>query len=251
MRGDVILEVRDLRKIWPARGRNGPVHAVQGLSFRVVEGTCFGLLGPNGAGKSTVIEIIEDVVRPTGGEVLYRGAPRGPRFRQEVGIQFQRTELPVSLTVRETLELFATLTEDPARPRPREHLDTLIARCRIEDVLERDNARISGGQRQRLLLAMALVNDPALVFLDEPTTGLDPQARRHLWELLEGLKAEGRTLVLTTHSMQEAQDLCDQLVIMDEGRALLEGAPDELLATHGARDLEELFLRKTGKELRA
>jgi ABC-2 type transport system ATP-binding protein len=240
-----ILEVRDLIKVYRRAGRSAPVRAVDGVSFSVPEGICFGLLGPNGAGKSTLIEVIEDVLRPTSGEVLYRGRQRDPRFRQEVGIQFQNTELPDALTVGETLELFRALYDRPARG-----TDRLVALCRLEDLIDRDNARLSGGQRQRLLLAIALVHDPALVFLDEPTTGLDPQARRHLWDVVRGMKAGGRTLVLTTHYMDEAQALCDRIAIMDQGRIILEGPPAELLRAHAVRDLEELFLKLTGRELR-
>ena len=215
-----LLEVRDLVKHYPG------VHAVDGVSFTIEAGRCFGILGPNGAGKTTTLEIIEGIHEPDGGAILYRGAPRDDRFREEIGIQFQQTALQQFLTVRETLKLFRGLY-----PRGRS-LDELIALCRLEGFLDRDANRLSGGQRQRLLLAMALVNDPALVFLDEPTTGLDPQARRNFWELVGAIRADGTTIVLTTHYMEEAQVLCDELVIMDHGRIIAEGTPQALLSHH-------------------
>ena len=215
-----LLEVRDLVKHYPG------VHAVDGVSFTIEAGRCFGILGPNGAGKTTTLEIIEGIHEPDSGAILYRGLPRDARFREEVGIQFQQTALQQYLTVHETLRLFRGLY-----PRGRA-LDELIALCRLEGFLERDANRLSGGQRQRLLLAMALVNDPALIFLDEPTTGLDPQARRNFWELVAAIRAGGTTIVLTTHYMEEAQVLCDELVIMDHGRIIAEGTPEALLSHH-------------------
>jgi len=215
-----VIEVRGLVKDFPE------VRAVDDVSFAIQRGICFGLLGPNGAGKTTTIEVAEGILDPTAGEVLYKGAPRTSDFRQEVGIQFQNTELPQYLSVRETLELFRNLYDKKA------DLDYLVEICRLGEILERDNHKISGGQRQRLLLAMALANDPALVFLDEPTTGLDPQARRHLWEIVSRIRSENKTIVLTTHYMEEAQILCDVIAIMDHGRVIAMGTPEELLAIH-------------------
>jgi ABC-2 type transport system ATP-binding protein len=173
-----VLEVRDLVKQYPA------VRAVDGVSFAIAPGTCFGLLGPNGAGKTTTVEIMEGVTAPTSGEVLYLGDPLGARFRAEAGIQFQKTALQDFLTVRETLQMFRRLY-----PRGRD-VDELIALCALEQVAGRDNRKLSGGQMQRLLLAIALVNDPQVLFLDEPTTGLDPQARHNFWDLIRAIKAE-------------------------------------------------------------
>jgi len=215
-----ILEVRNLVKHY------ANVEAVKGLSFSILPGTCFGLLGPNGAGKTTTIEVIEGLLPATSGEILYKGAPRGESFTRETGIQFQNTELPMFLTVEETLETFRHLyTKRASR-------EALIAACRLEEILKRDNRKISGGQKQRLLLAMALANDPDLIFLDEPTTGLDPQARRHLWEIVENLKRDGKTVVLTTHYMDEAEILCDELAIMDHGRIIAMGTTEALLSAH-------------------
>lgn len=215
-----ILEVRDLIKEYPG------VRAVAGVSFSVAAGSCFGLLGPNGAGKTTTVEMMEGICRPTAGAVLYRGQAQGAQFRAEAGIQFQSTALQDFLTVRETLELFHSLY-----PR-RADLEVLIDLCQLRDLLERDNRKLSGGQRQRLLLAIALVNDPAIVFLDEPTTGLDPQARRSFWKLVQDIRAQGKTILLTTHYMEEAYVLCDEIAIMDRGRIIAQGSPQALLAEH-------------------
>lgn len=216
----IILEVKNLVKSFPE------VCAVKGVSFSIPRGICFGLLGPNGAGKTTTIEVIEMILNNDAGEILYKGKPRGASFREEVGIQFQNTELPQYLTVKETLETFRNLYGRRA------DIDDLIETCQLEELLDRDNRKISGGQKQRLLLAMALANDPELVFLDEPTTGLDPQARRHLWEIVRTIKRKGKTVVLTTHYMEEAQILCDRIAIMDYGEIIAEGAPQELLNRH-------------------
>jgi len=215
-----VLEVRDLVKQYPG------LRAVDGVSFSISEGRCFGLLGPNGAGKTTTVEIMEGVTRPTSGDVLYRGEALGARFRAEAGIQFQKTALQDFLTVRETLALFTRLY-----PRRRD-VDELIRTCALEQVAGRDNRKLSGGQMQRLLLAIALANAPRVLFLDEPTTGLDPQARHNFWDLIRSIKAEGRTVLLTTHYMEEAYELCDVIAIMDRGRIIAEGPPSRLLEDH-------------------
>jgi ABC-2 type transport system ATP-binding protein len=212
-----ILEVRELVKYFPE------VRAVDGVSFTIEAGMCFGLLGPNGAGKTTTIEVIEGILQPTSGEVLYKGQRREGSFREEVGIQLQNTELPQFLSVRETLETFRNLYDKKA------DLDELIRSCYLGEILDRDNRKISGGQKQRLLLAIALANDPELIFLDEPTTGLDPQARRHVWDIVNKIKSERKTVIITTHYMEEAQILCDRIAIMDNGKIIAEGAPEELL----------------------
>jgi ABC-2 type transport system ATP-binding protein len=223
-----ILEARDLVKHYPK------VKAVDGLSFEVAEGICFGLLGPNGAGKSTTIEMLEGLSRPTAGEVRFRGAPLGADYRDRVGIQFQSTSLQDFLTVRENLRFFGALY--PQR-RP---LDEIIARCRLEEFLDRDTRKLSGGQRQRALLGLALINDPELLFLDEPTTGLDPQARRNFWDLIGDIKRQGKTLLLTTHYMEEAYALCDEIAIVDHGRLIARGTPKALLAQHFDEKVLEL-----------
>jgi ABC-2 type transport system ATP-binding protein len=189
----------------------------------VREGICFGLLGPNGAGKTTTVEIIEGVTKASSGEVYYYGEIAAGKFRQEAGIQFQSTALQDYITVRETIEMFRALYERQA------DFDEIVAQCSLGDLLDRDNRKLSGGQRQRLLLAIALVNRPRLIFLDEPTTGLDPQARRNFWDLAQSIRAGGATILLTTHYMDEAQVLCDEIAIMDAGKIIAQGSPEELL----------------------
>ena len=215
-----ILEVRALRKHYPK------VKAVDGVDFTVPTGICFGLLGPNGAGKTTTIEMMEGIIRPSSGEILYKGEPMGPRFKNEVGIQFQSTALQDFLTVRENLKFFSNLYPKNMS------VDELIQICSLESYLDRDARKLSGGQRQRMLLAIALVNDPEIVFLDEPTTGLDPQARLNFWELINRIKARNKTVLLTTHYMEEAYNLCDHIAIMDHGKIIAQGSPDQLLSEH-------------------
>jgi ABC-2 type transport system ATP-binding protein len=223
-----ILEVHNLVKQYPA------VTAVDGVSFAVQEGACFGLLGPNGAGKTTTIEIMEGILPPSSGEVRYRGEPVGPRFREEAGILFQKTALQDFLSVRQSVALFRGLYERGL------DVDEVLRVCALEKLAGRDNRKLSGGQQQRLLLAIALVNDPKVLFLDEPTTGLDPQARRNFWDLVESIKARRKTIILTTHYMEEAQLLCDEIAIMDHGRIIAQGAPQRLLREHFAEVLLEL-----------
>jgi ABC-2 type transport system ATP-binding protein len=217
-----MLEVKNLTKTYDA------LKAVNGVSFSISEGTCFGLLGPNGAGKTTTIEIIEDIISPDSGEVLYRGKKRDDSFREEIGIQFQQTALLAYLSVYETLETFRNLYQTT------ENLENLIDICHLKDIRDQLNDRLSGGQRQRLLLALALINDPRLLFLDEPSTGLDPQARRNLWHIIESVKDQGKTVILTTHYMEEAQYLCDEIAIMDYGKIIAQGSPPDLIARHCA-----------------
>lgn len=215
-----LLEVQALTKHY------GKATAVDGISFGIEQGHCFGLLGPNGAGKTTTIEMIEGITPLSGGSISYKNKPQGQRFKNEVGIQFQSTALMDHLTVAEVLTLFAGLYPQHSA------IDKLVEQCQLGEYLNRDAAKLSGGQRQRLLLALALINNPEIIFLDEPTTGLDPQSRRNFWALVENIKAMGKTIVLTTHYMDEAQYLCDQLVIMDRGKIIAQGSPNALLAEH-------------------
>ncbi len=221
----VLLQVTNLVKHFDA------VIAVDGVSFALQQGACFGLLGPNGAGKTTTIEMLEGITEPSSGEIHYRGQRVNTRaareaFRNDAGIMFQSTALQDFITVREALEMFGRLY-----PRTIDS-DELIEICALGEFLDRDTRKLSGGQRQRLLLAMALVNDPQVIFLDEPTTGLDPQARRNLWALVQRIKAQGKTVLLTTHYMEEAYELCDEIAIMDHGRIIAHGSPKALLAEH-------------------
>jgi len=216
-----LLEVKDLRKTY-----RKSVTAVDGISFGIRPGVCFGLLGPNGAGKTTTIEMMEGITDPTSGDVLYKNKPLGKQFSQQTGIQFQSTSLPDFLTVREVLRLFHSFYKK-ALP-----VELLVDQCSLGEFIDREANKLSGGQKQRLLLALALINDPEIVFLDEPTTGLDPQSRRRFWELIQNIKTRGKTIVLTTHYMDEAELLCDELVIMDHGRIVDQGSPRFLLDKH-------------------
>jgi len=222
------LLVRGLRK------RFDDVVAVDGLDLSVRQGECFGLLGPNGAGKTTTIEICEGLTVPDAGEVVVLGrrwSRDADALRQRLGIQLQETQLAEKLTVDETLRLFRSFY---ARGRP---VNDVIALVQLGEKRRARVGTLSGGQKQRLALACALVGDPELVFLDEPTTGLDPQARRQVWDLVEELKRMGRTIVLTTHYMEEAERLCDRVAIVDHGRIIAEGTPRELVAGLGAQQI--------------
>ncbi|MEC9406403.1 MAG: ABC transporter ATP-binding protein [Pseudomonadota bacterium] len=218
--GGIALSVRQLHKHF------GVIEAVRGIDLDIHVGECLGLLGPNGAGKTTTVELLEGIQSPSRGSVRYLGEPLGERFRSEAGIQFQHTALQDFLSVREHLKLFAQLYDDPLS------IDEVLRRCALTDLADRDARKLSGGQRQRLLLGIALINQPAVLFLDEPTTGLDPQARRNFWSLVEAIKSDGTTVVLTTHYMEEAYQLCDRIAIMDHGRIIAEGTPSQLLAHH-------------------
>jgi len=292
----VILQVSSLVK------RFGQLTAVNDVSFEIREGSCFGLLGPNGAGKTTTIEMMEGIKIPDGGTIRYQGKPLGLKFRNEAGIMFQTTALQEFITVREIMVQFSRFYPDTTS------IDELADRYVLHDFLNQDTRKLSGGQKQRLLLAMALINQPKILFLDEPTTGLDPQSRRNLWRQVQAVREQGATVLLTTHYMEEAYELCDEIAIMDHGRIIAHDAPDALLAAHfddvvvqihaadiprdigepefraiyrndnahivtgdvnrtiehllrlniplnrlriRARDLEDLFLELTGKELRA
>ncbi len=223
-----ILSAQNLIKSYP------DVTAVDGIGFEVEAGSCYGLLGPNGAGKTTTMEMLEGIIQQDSGEIFYQGQVVGSSFKHEIGIQFQSTSLLDYQTVIEALEMFAALYEKTV------DLQQLIELCHLEEFIDRDTRKLSGGQRQRLLLAIALVNDPKLVFLDEPTTGLDPQSRRNFWHLIENIKQAGKTIILTTHYMEEAYRLCDQIAIVDQGKIIIEGNPDELLKQHFAASIIRL-----------
>ena len=235
----IALEARKLVKQYPG------VLAVNEVSFEVRAGICFGLLGPNGAGKTTTVEIMEGVTPATSGEVYYFGKPAGNKFREEAGIQFQNTALQDYLTVRETLEMFHGLYNRQA------DLEHIIRECSLEELVDRDNRKLSGGQRQRLFLAVALVNQPRLVFLDEPTTGLDPQARRNFWDLVNRIRSDGTTVILTTHYMEEAELLCDEIAIMDVGQIITQGSPADLLRERYQNVIIELPLEDVSGDLQS
>ena len=233
------LRVANLRKAYK------DVVAVDGIDLSVRTGECFGLLGPNGAGKTTTIEICEGLTEPDSGDVEVLGlrwASDAQALRQRLGIQLQETQLADKLTVAETLRLFRSFFDRGPAP------EDVIALVQLEEKRAARVSDLSGGQKQRLALACALVGDPDLLFLDEPTTGLDPQARRQLWDLIEEFKKAGRTILLTTHYMDEAERLCDELAIMDHGKVIARGTPGALIASIGAEHLVEL---STGDAARA
>jgi ABC-2 type transport system ATP-binding protein len=244
------IEVSDLAMSY------GQLRAVDGVTFEVAEGEFFGILGPNGAGKTTTLEMIEGLRRPDAGEIRVLGEspwPRNPALLPRMGVQLQASSFFERLTAREQIQTFASLYGVPAG-----QADEWLERVGLVEKADTRVELLSGGQSQRLSIACALVHDPEIVFLDEPTASLDPQARRNLWDLLSGLSDTGRTVVLTTHYMDEAEALCDRVAIMDRGRvlrldtprALVDGldAPVRVIETRGT--LEDVFLEVTGREYR-
>ena len=232
------IECTNLRKTY-----DGKVEAVRGLSLRIEAGECFGLLGPNGAGKTTTIEILEGLLAPTSGEVRIFGhtwADNPRQLREWIGISLQETRLSEKLSVRETIELFASFYREP---------------CSTADILEelqlteKSDAwvgKLSGGQKQRLAVATALVGKPRILFLDEPTTGLDPQSRRQLWDIVRAFQKKGGTVLLTTHYMDEAERLCDRLAIVDHGEIIAEGTPSDLIDRLGGHHVVEFQVSNNG-----
>src|SRR5580704_14622441 len=215
------------------------VQAVAGLDLEVARGECFGLLGPNGAGKTTTIEICEGLTAPDEGTVEVLGLnwrTGADVLRQRIGIQLQETQFPEKLTVEETLRMFRSFFKRGIS------VDESIRTAQLEEKRSSRVGGLSGGQKQRLAMACALVGDPEFLFLDEPTTGLDPQARRHLWDLVDGLKQAGRTIILTTHYMDEAERLCDRVAIMDHGRIIALDSPERLIASIGGEHIVEFAI---------
>jgi ABC-2 type transport system ATP-binding protein len=224
------LQISGLRKAF------GDVKAVAGVDLEVAKGECFGLLGPNGAGKTTTIEICEGLTQPDAGGVTLLGMQWDKdeaKLRQRIGLQLQETQFPDKLTVEEILRLFRSFFHQGIA------VDETIRIAQLEEKRRARVGTLSGGQKQRLAMACALVGDPELLFLDEPTTGLDPQARRHLWDLVDDLKRAGRTIILTTHYMDEAERLCDRVAIMDHGRVIALGTPKQLIASVGGDHIVE------------
>jgi ABC-2 type transport system ATP-binding protein len=227
------LLVQDLRKHY------GDVRAVDGLGLTVAAGECFGLLGPNGAGKTTTIEICEGLLAPDSGRVEILGLrwdENEQDLRERLGIQLQETQLAEKLTVEETVRLFRSFYKTGRS------IDETIGLVQLDEKRGARVGKLSGGQKQRLALACAIVGDPDLLFLDEPTTGLDPQSRRQLWDLITEFKALGRTIILTTHYMDEAEMLCDRIAIVDHGKVIALGTPRELIGSLGAEHVVEFAL---------
>jgi ABC-2 type transport system ATP-binding protein len=225
------IQCRDLRKTY-----DGNVEAVRGLNLEIQSGECFGLLGPNGAGKTTTIEILEGLLDPTSGQVTILGhtwEKNSREVREWLGISLQETRLSEKLTVRETIELFASFYREPRSA------DEVLDDLQLGEKADAFVGKLSGGQRQRLAVATALVGNPKILFLDEPTTGLDPQSRRQLWDIIRNFQAVGGTVLLTTHYMDEAERLCDRLAIVDHGEIIAEGTPAELIDRLGGHHVVE------------
>jgi ABC-2 type transport system ATP-binding protein len=235
------ISCRGLRKQYPARP--APVEAVNGLDLEIQTGECFGLLGPNGAGKTTTIEILEGLLPATAGEVEVLGLHWGEdddALRQRLGISLQETRLAEKLTVRETLTLFRSFYRQGLTP------DAVLQQVQLGEKASSYVGKLSGGQKQRLAVACALIGDPELLFLDEPTVGLDPQNRRQIWDILRSFRAQGRTILLTTHYMDEAERLCDRIAVVDHGRVIALGAPAELISKLGGDHLVEVAFEDEG-----
>ncbi len=247
-----IISVKNLKKNY------GSFEAVKGITFDVYKGEIFGLLGPNGAGKSTTLEIIETLRNKSSGEVIVDGLDLDKEptaIKKIIGVQLQASGFYPGLTLVELIELFGGLYNQPVQPME------LLKTVNLEDKAKNKYKEMSGGQKQRFSIATTLINKPRIIFLDEPTTGLDPQARRNLWELIRSIRANGTTVIITTHYMDEAEQLCDRIAIMDEGKIISLDSPDkmidDLVATGfektkqvKAANLEDVFIQLTGKDLR-
>ena len=244
-----ILEVRGLEKSYPDPESDKDLKAVDGISFTLEEVQIYGILGPNGAGKTTTLEMIEGLTDIDEGYATVKGinvADNPYAVKEIIGVQLQSNEYFDSLSLKELLILFGKLYQNNVDPKD------LLNKV---DLLEKINSKpeeLSGGQKQRFSIACALVNEPKVLFLDEPTTGLDPQAKHNLWELIKELNLSGMTIILTTHNMEEAENLCHKVAIMDKGKIIIEGNPKDLINKYDREDgnLENVFLSLTGKELR-
>src|SRR5947207_10637250 len=226
-----VIECRDLRKTYDRK-----VEAVRGLNLQILTGECFGLLGPNGAGKTTTIEILEGLLEPTSGQVTILGhtwKENARELREAMGISLQETRLSEKLSVLETVKLFAGFYRQPLAPRE------VLKQMQLEEKADAWVGKLSGGQRQRLAVATALVGNPKVLFLDEPTTGLDPQSRRQLWDIIRSFQRNGGTVLLTTHYMDEAERLCDRLAIIDHGQLIADGTPADLIDRLGGHHVVE------------
>lgn len=231
------VRVRQLRKEY--RGREAPVLAVDGIDLEIPVGECFGLLGPNGAGKTTTVEILEGLNEPTSGEVEVLGMrweTHADEIRQRIGVTLQATRFPDKETVRELVNVFRSFYRKGLT------CEEAIGKVALESKLDAFVEQLSGGQQQRLAVAIGLIGDPDILFLDEPTTGLDPQSRRQLWDVIRNLRDRGRTVLLTTHYMDEAERLCDRVAVIDRGKIIALGSPAELIARLGGDHIVEFAL---------
>ena len=235
------IECTNLRKTY-----DGKVEAVRGISLKIEAGQCFGLLGPNGAGKTTTIEILEGLLVPTSGDVRIFGhtwSDNPRQLREWIGISLQETRLSEKLNVRETIELFASFYSEPRAA------EEVLEDLELTEKADAWVGKLSGGQKQRLAVATALVGNPRILFLDEPTTGLDPQSRRQLWDIIRAFQKKGGTVLLTTHYMDEAERLCDRLAIVDHGQIIAEGSPPDLIDRLGGQHVVEFQVSDDKNEL--
>lgn len=239
---DAAIECENLTKTYPGKP---PVEAVRGISLHIKRGECFGILGPNGAGKTTALELMEGLLTPTSGTVKVLGKTwqkDSAWLREKTGISLQETKLSEELTVLETIRLFASFYQDSADPKD------IIAQVSLESKSLSLIGKLSGGQKQRVALACALVGRPELLFLDEPTTGLDPQSRRQVWEMIQKFQAKGGTILITTHYMDEAEKLCGALAIVDQGKIIAQGSPEELIKDFGGQTRIEVDFLEPGPD---
>jgi len=230
----------------------GDVRAVDGLSLSIPEAEVFGLLGPNGSGKTTTINCLTGLVKPTGGTLKVGGhdvQTESSEARAVMGVSPQETAIFPYLTGRENVELFGALYSVPKK-RLGAGVDQMMEKVGLMDEARRRVSKYSGGMKRRVSIAMALVQDPEIVLLDEPTVGMDPQSRRAIWDFIMELRDKGKTIVLTTHYMEEAEELCDRVGIIDHGKLIALGSPAELKSKYGARDLEDVFIQLTGRRIR-
>lgn len=204
----------------------GKVHAVKNMNLTIPMGKCFGLLGPNGAGKTTLVEMMEGITKPDEGQILYQNKPIDQAFKYKAGIQFQYTKLQDFLTVKDNLIFYQSLYYET------KEIEEIIEICQLKNYVNQDANTLSGGQRQRLFLALALINDPEIIFLDEPSLGLDPHARRDFWQTIQNIKNQHKTVILTTHYLEEAEFLCDEIAIVMQGQIIALGTPQALVNEH-------------------
>lgn len=236
----IAIRCKDLHKQYPGKP---PVDAVNGIDLEIQQGECFGLLGPNGAGKTTTMEIIEGLLEPTSGEVEILGLRWGTderRIRQKIGISLQETRLSDKLTVRETVTLFRAFYAEGISP------DEAINLVSLQEKASSYIEKLSGGQKQRLAVACALVGAPEILFLDEPTTGLDPQSRRQLWDIIRSFRDAKKTVFVTTHYMDEAERLCDRVAVVDHGAIIAQGSPSDLIARLGGQHVVDFSMEENG-----
>lgn len=245
-----IIEVRDLTKVFVSRGRK--ITAVDNISFDIFDGEIFGMIGPNGAGKSTTFSMLTTLIKPTSGSIKVAGfdvETEDDRIRPIIGVVPQKLSLYPDLTARENLELMGNLYGVP-KDLLNERIEYYLRLVKLEEHADRFTGGFSGGMKQRLSVICAVLHDPQIIFWDEPTTGLDPQTRRSIWNFAKKFNSDGKTLIFTTHYMEEADELCDRVAIMNLGKIMALDSPEALEEKSGRLNLEEVFIHLTGEEVR-